>query len=48
VEQQLAAGLAERQIAEFIDDDEIVAQQVLGQAAAAAGGLFLLELIDRA
>src|SRR6266436_10380118 len=26
VEQQLAAGLAERQVAEFVDDDEIVAQ----------------------
>ena len=26
VEQQLAAGLAERQIAEFVDDDDIVAQ----------------------
>ena len=30
VEQQLAAGLAERQIAQFVDDDEIVAQQLLG------------------
>ena len=47
VEQQLAAGLAERQIAEFVDDDEIVAQQLLGQPAAAAGGLLLLELIDQ-
>jgi hypothetical protein len=27
VEQQLAAGLAEREIAQFVDDDEIVAQQ---------------------
>ena len=47
VEQQLAAGLAERQIAQFVDDDEIVAQQVLGQATAAAGGLFLVELVDQ-
>ena len=45
VEQQLTAGLAERQIAELVDDDEIVAQQVLGQASAAAGGFLLLELI---
>ena len=37
VKQQLSAGLTERQIAEFVDDDEIVAQQLLGQAAAAAG-----------
>ena len=47
MEQQLSAGLAERQIAEFVDDDEIVAQQVLGEPAAASGGLFLLELIDQ-
>ena len=36
VEQQLAAGLAERQIAEFVDGDEIVAPQLLGQAAASS------------
>ena len=47
MEQQLPAGLAEGQIAELVDDDEIVAQQLLGQAAAAAGGLFLLELVDQ-
>jgi hypothetical protein len=29
VEQQLSAGLTERQVAEFVDDDEIVAQQLL-------------------
>jgi hypothetical protein len=46
MEQQLPAGLAEWEIAEFVDDDEIVAQQLLGQASALAGGLFLLELID--
>ena len=47
VEQQLAASLAERQVAEFVDDDEIIAQQLLGQAAASAGGLLLLELVDQ-
>ncbi len=47
VKQQLSAGLTERQIAEFVDDDEIVAQQLLGQAAAAAGRLLLLELVDK-
>lgn len=46
MEQQLPAGLAEWEIAEFVDDDEIVAQQLLGQASALAGSLFLLELID--
>ena len=29
MEQQLTAGLAEREIAEFVDDDEIMAQQVV-------------------
>ena len=46
VEQQLATGLAERQIAEFVDDDQIVTQQLLGQSTASTGGLLLLELID--
>ena len=47
VEQQLSAGLTERQIAEFVDADEIMAQQLLGQAAASAGGLLRLELVDQ-
>jgi hypothetical protein len=46
VEQQLSTGLAERQIAELVDDDEIVAQQLLGQPTAAASGFILSELID--
>jgi len=37
VEQQLAARLAERQVAQLVDDDEIVAQQLLGETAAATG-----------
>src|SRR3954451_15704471 len=47
MEQQLAAGLAERQITKLIDDNEIVAQQLLGQTATTAGSLFLLELVDQ-
>ena len=47
VEQQLAARLAERQVAQLIDDDEIVTQQLLGQAATATGRLLLLELVDQ-
>ena len=47
MEQQLSAGLTERQIAEFVDDDEIVAQQFFGQPAALAGSLLLLELVDQ-
>ena len=46
MEQQLAARLAEWEIAEFVDDDEIVAQQVFRQSARAAGGLLLFELVD--
>ena len=46
MEQQLRAGLAERQIAEFVDDDEVVTEQGLDDAAAPSGGLFLFELID--
>jgi hypothetical protein len=30
VEQQLSAGLTERQIVQLVDDDDIVAQQLLG------------------
>jgi hypothetical protein len=47
MEQQLAARPAERQVAQFIDDDEIVAQQLLGQAATATGRLFLFELVNQ-
>lgn len=34
MEEQLRAGLAEGQIAELIDDDEILAQQMLKQLPA--------------
>ena len=47
VEQQLAAGLAEWQIAQLIDDDDVVAQQFLGRPATAAGCFLLLQLIDQ-
>ena len=47
MEQQLPAGLAEREIAEFVDDDEIVAEQLLRQPPAASGSLLLFELIDQ-
>jgi hypothetical protein len=39
--------LAERQVAELVDDDEVVTQQLLGQPTAATGGFFLFELIDQ-
>jgi hypothetical protein len=46
VEQQLAPWLAEWQVTQLIDGDEIIAQQFLGEPAGAAGGLLLLKLID--
>ena len=47
VEQQLTARLAERQIAQLVDDDDVVAQQLLRQSPGAAGGFFLFQLIDQ-
>jgi hypothetical protein len=47
VEQELPAGLTERQITQLVDDDKIVAQELLGQSAAATCGLFLFELVDQ-
>ena len=46
MEQQLAARLAEGQIAELVDDNEIMTQEGLDQASTSAGSLFLFELID--
>jgi len=46
MEQQLPAGLGEREIAEFVEDDEVEAGQVVGDASLAAGSTFGLELID--
>lgn len=39
MEEQLRTGQAERQIAELIDDDEILAQQGFDNAPALAGDL---------
>ena len=47
MEQQLAARLAEWQIAKLVDDDEVIAQQLLGKASTSASGLLLFELIDQ-
>src|ERR1700691_4266511 len=46
MEQQLPAGLGEREIAEFVEDDEVEAGQGVGDASLAAGSTFGLELID--
>src|SRR5215211_1851954 len=46
MEQELTTGLSERQIAEFIEDDEVHAGQVVGEAALATSTGLGLEAID--
>lgn len=46
MEQELTAGLSERQIAEFIEDDEVHAGQVVGEPALATRTGLGLEAID--
>ena len=47
VEQQLAAGLGEGQIAEFVEDKEVEAAKQVGGAALAIGASFCVELVDQ-
>jgi hypothetical protein len=42
----LAAGLGEREIAEFVEDDDVEASEMVGDASLASGSTFGLELID--
>ena len=46
MEQQLAAGLSEGQIAQFVENDEVHACKIIGDAALASGAAFGLELVD--
>jgi hypothetical protein len=46
MEQQLPACLGEREIAGFVEDGEVEAGQVVGDASLAAGSTFGLKLID--
>jgi hypothetical protein len=46
VEQQLPAGLGEGEIAEFVEDDEVEAREVIGEPSLAASTALGLELID--
>ena len=46
MEQQLAAGLREGQVAELVEDDEVEAGEVIGDAALAAGAGLGFELVD--
>ena len=43
----MRVGIRGVQVAQLIDDDEIVTQQLFGQAVAATGRLPLLELGDQ-
>jgi hypothetical protein len=47
VEQKLAAGLGEGQVAQFVEDDEVQPGQVIGQATLAAAARLSLQAIDQ-
>ena len=46
MEQQLPAGLREREIAEFIEDDDVEASEIVGDVSLASGAGLGLELVD--
>src|SRR5205807_4320030 len=46
VEEQLATGLGERQIAEFVEDDEVQARQLIREPTLAAAAGLGLEPVD--
>jgi hypothetical protein len=48
MEQQLPACLGEREIAEFVEDGEVEAGQLVGDESLAAGSTFGLKRIDEA
>ena len=46
MEEELAAGLSEGQIAEFVEDNKIDAGEIIGEAALPAGAGFALQPVD--
>ena len=46
MEQKLSASLGEPQIAEFIEDDEVEAREIISDAALATSAAFGLEPVD--
>src|SRR5579872_4442035 len=46
MEEELTAGLGEGQIAEFVEDDEVEAGEIVGDSSLASSPAFGLELID--
>lgn len=46
MEEELPDGLSERQIPELVDDEEVHAAKVMGEAALPSGARFGLKLVD--
>jgi hypothetical protein len=46
MKEQLAAGLGEREIAEFVEHDEVKPGQIIGEPALSAGARFAFQAID--
>ena len=42
----MPAGLGEGEIAEFVEDDEVEAGEIIGEPSLATGARFGLELVD--
>jgi len=47
MEQQLPAGLRERQVAEFVKDDEVLPAKIVGQTPLASGPALGLKPVDQ-
>jgi len=47
MEEELAAGLGEGQVAEFVEDQEVEAAEEIGQPALAVGAGLGVELVDQ-
>jgi hypothetical protein len=46
MEQELSASLGERQVTEFIEDDEVDAREIVGETTGAAGPTLCLQPVD--
>ena len=46
MEQNLSAGLGEREIAKFVEDDEVHSHEIVGDAALASGARLRLKPVD--
>ncbi len=47
MEQELTTGLGERQVAQFVEDDEVHTREIIGHAALASGAGLGLEIVDQ-